>query len=100
MFPAVERFEAMWKQYPNKDGKQKAFIHFKSSVKNEEDYAAIEKALANYLASERVKKGFIKNGSTWFSGWRDWVDYVEQSPQRAAQDEEAKRLEGIKRKWG
>ena len=76
-FSAVDRFEAIWKKYPNKDGKRDALRHFKATVKCEEDWENIQKALGNYLASERVKKGFIKNGSTWFNGWRDWVDYTE-----------------------
>jgi hypothetical protein len=48
--------------------------YFNSSVKTEDDYRNINIALRNYLASDRVKKGFIKNGSTWFNNWKDWIN--------------------------
>lgn len=66
-------FERLWKEYPSKDGKKEAFRHFRASVKTEGDLEAIGKALQNYLASERVKKGYVKNGSTWFNNWQDWI---------------------------
>lgn len=75
--PVGKWFEVIWDQYPAKDGKKAAEKHFKASVKTLEDFEAIKKALTNYLASERVKKGFVKNGSTWFNNWRDWVNYTE-----------------------
>jgi hypothetical protein len=66
-------FEEIWTRYPDKDGKKDAERHFRASVRNREDFEAIGAALDNYLASEKVRKGFIKNGSTWFNNWRDWV---------------------------
>jgi len=68
-------FKDLWGKYPNKDGKKAAEKSFFSSVNTEEDYKQICLALDNYLKSEKVTKGFIKNGSTWFNNWRDWVDY-------------------------
>ncbi len=68
-----KRFEVVWAKYPNKDGKKAALQHFKVSVLTEEDWRDVQIALENYLISEKVKKGFIKNGSTWFNNWRDWV---------------------------
>ena len=70
-------FSEIWERYPNKDGKKQAENHFKSSVKTENDWKNINKALDNYLKSEKVLKGFIKNGSTWFNNWLDWVDFVQ-----------------------
>jgi len=67
-------FEELWSKYPNKDGKKAALKHFESSVKTEKDERDIRIALDNYLNSERVLKGFIKNGSTWFNNWQDWID--------------------------
>ena len=67
-------FGKVWKRYPNKDGKKAAEKHFKTTIKKEEDYIAINKALDNYLKSDKVKKGFIKNGSTWFNNWQDWIE--------------------------
>jgi hypothetical protein len=67
-------FETVWSKYPNKDGKKIAERSFHSSVKTEQDFKDIVQALENYLKSEKVQKGFIKNGSTWFNNWRDWVN--------------------------
>lgn len=67
-------FEEVWNQYPNKDGRKDALRHFNATVKTVEDFEAIKRALSNYLQSERVQKGFIKNGSTWFNNWRDWIN--------------------------
>lgn len=70
-------FEDIWSLYPRRVGKKHALRHFKASVKNEKDLDDIRTALNNYLASERVYNGFIKNGDTWFNNWRDWVNYKE-----------------------
>lgn len=68
-------FDEIWSLYPNKDGKKAAERSFRASVTTDKDYEDIKTALRNYLGSEKVQKGFIKNGSTWFNNWRDWVDY-------------------------
>jgi hypothetical protein len=70
------KFNDLWKLYPNKDGKKLAERSFKASVKTEQDWQDINKAMNNYLQSDTVKKGFIKNGSTWFNNWRDWIDFT------------------------
>ena len=71
-------FEEIFKKYPNKDGKKIALKHFIASVKTDQDLQDIQKALSNYLNSKRVKEGYIKNGSTWFNNWKDWVNYTEE----------------------
>ena len=75
----VYDFQAIWAKYPNRDGGKEAERHFKASVKTAKDYADIQIALENYMQSEKVSKGYIKNGSTWFNNWRDWIDYEEPS---------------------
>jgi len=70
----TDRFEQIWSAYPNKDGKKLALKHFIATVKTDADWKNIQKALKNYTKSERVKKGFIKNGSTWFNNWQDWIE--------------------------
>ena len=75
-------FEPLWAKYPNKDGKKDALRHFNTTVKTDQDYQDIQMALNNYLNSERVFNGFIKNGSTWFNNWRDWVDFKEEVCQK------------------
>ena len=74
-------FEKIWNRYPKKDGKKAAFRHFKVSVKTDDDWNNINKALDNYMNSENYKKGFIKNGSTWFNNWQDWIDWQEPDQQ-------------------
>ena len=74
---AWEEFESIWCIYPKRIGKKEAERHFKAQIKNQEDLLNIKKALENYLKSDRVKRGFIQNGSTWFNNWRDWIDYKE-----------------------
>lgn len=69
-------FDSIWEKYPNKDGKKAAEKHFNTTVKTEDNYSDINKALDNYLANlktETWKKP--KNGSTWFNNWQDWIDY-------------------------
>lgn len=73
-----EIFDNIWKRYPNNDGKKLAFTHFKVDIKNNEDWKKINKALSNYLNCKKVKAGYIKNGSTWFNNWKDWIDYKEK----------------------
>jgi len=67
-------FNDIWLAYPNRVGRKEAFRHFKISVKNVEDVNNIKAALEKYIHSDKVKKGYIQNGSTWFNNWRDWID--------------------------
>jgi hypothetical protein len=72
-------FEKLWNTYPKRLGRKQAERHFKATVKTPEDYAKIEKALANYLANIQAlgtEPQFIKHGSTWFNNWQDWIDYT------------------------
>jgi len=66
-------FNAEWVKYPNRQGRKNAFRHFRSTVKSETDLNNFRLALENYLQSGNVKNGFIKNGSTWFNEWQDWI---------------------------
>jgi len=55
------------------DGKTVASKHFNETVKTQKDWEDINLALHNYLRSNRVTKGFVKNGGNWFENWRDWI---------------------------
>lgn len=66
-------FDEVYLKYPNRVGKKDALKHFEATVKTEKDFQDIKTALENYLNSDRVKKGFIQNASTWFNQWRDWI---------------------------
>lgn len=71
-------FQTILSKYPNKDGSKKAMAHFRGSVKTQKDWDDINKALTNYLNHPHVKNGFIKNASTWFNNWRDWIEVENQ----------------------
>lgn len=76
--PAFD-FELLWQKYPRKMGKEDSLRHFRTQVKNEEDYANINKALENFINSDVLKGDpkFIPHGSTWFNKrWKDWVNYI------------------------
>ena len=73
-------FDLLWSKYPNKDGKKEALKHFHSSVKTQQDVGDVQKALDNYLNHLELNGTsgkFVKNGSTFFNNWRDWVDWKE-----------------------
>ena len=71
-------FETIWKRYPNTIGRKQAEKHFNKSILTDKDFADINRALDNYLASDRVKKGYIQNGSTWFNNFKDWINPPEK----------------------
>lgn len=70
-------FDLIWKKYPSRTGMKLAKRHFEASVKTMVQWLDIQKALDNYLKSDRVKRGYIQNGSTWFNNWTDWTNYTE-----------------------
>ena len=79
-------FDLLWKKYPCRVGKKAALRHFLNSVEEPVEFALIEQALANYMKSQRVREGFIQNGSTWFNNWEDWIDPPEsEKPARQIQ---------------
>ena len=82
---SLKEFEELWEQYPSKDGKKKAYSHFRGSIKNEKNLQDIRTALKNYLGSERVRNGYYKNGSTWFNNWKDWVNWKEPTKQESTE---------------
>lgn len=77
-----EEFEDIWQRYPQKLGKEKAFLKYKNQVKTEQDWIDIQTALVNYVADvERIRVNGQPDlrwqyGSTWFNhNWRDYVNY-------------------------
>lgn len=76
-------FEELWKIYPNKKGKQKAFTSYKKAIKEGTAKEAIKQGIESYnqeIDLKRTEKRFIKHGSTWFSnkGWEDEYDTGKQ----------------------
>ncbi len=73
----AENFDSIWLQYPKKDGKKQAERHFKASIKTIADLQNCIKALKNYKAhiyNNKIETKYIKNGSTFFNNWKDWVE--------------------------
>ena len=73
-------FEVLWEKYPSKDGRKAALKSFTKTVTDEALFAKCQTALNNYLCSRRVRDGYIKNGSTWFNNWTDWINFKEVTP--------------------
>lgn len=97
-------FEESWSRYPKKLGKRKAFVHFKSAIKDESSYERFETALENFLSSKIVAgdSKYIPHGSTFFYNYLDYleVDQAEQVPQKSDARKEMERIyyESSKRK--
>ena len=71
-----EDFNKLWKLYPRKEGKKKAFEAYKRAIKNGTTNKEIQTGIVNYLTQIKIQgtdKKYIKQGSTWFNGecWND-----------------------------
>lgn len=71
-----EDFEKLWKLYPRKEGKKKAFEAYKRAIKKGTTNKEIQTGIVNYLTQIKAQgtaKQYIKQGSTWFNGecWDD-----------------------------
>ena len=94
IFFTEEHFKELWEKYPSKVGRKKALSCFFSTVKTDKNWQDINRALDNYLASDRVKNKFIQDGKTWFNNWVDFIDYKDIKPltQEEKELEEARRI--------
>ena len=72
-FNVTAEFEALWQKYPSRKGRKAAYKHFCASVSTLEELEVIKDALENYVQSDRVKRGFVQDGATWFNNWKDWI---------------------------
>lgn len=78
----AREFDLVWASYPKRIGKKAAERFYRASVKTPEDAELLGLAMRNYLRSERVKAGYVQNGSTWFNNWRDWIRDPERVERR------------------
>ncbi|WP_424236398.1 hypothetical protein [Bhargavaea ginsengi] len=81
-----ERFERIWKQYPNKKGKANALKTFKKLVKegvNDDDIIKGIQSYVRYCQANRTDKQYMKHGSTFFNerAWEDDWSIDSQIPQ-------------------
>lgn len=71
-----DEFETLWKLYPKKQGKDKAFGYYERARKSGTTYEEVEKginAYKEYLKAEQTDAKYIKMGSTFFSQ-KAWLD--------------------------
>lgn len=71
-----EDFNKLWKLYPRKEGKKKAYEAYKRAIKQGVTNKEIQTGIVNYLTQIKIQgtdKKYIKQGSTWFNGncWDD-----------------------------
>ena len=69
-------FEIIWKEYPNKKGKAKAFTAYKKAIKGGVDKQTIINGISAYkkeIDIKRTEPEYVAHGSTWFSQKR-WED--------------------------
>lgn len=71
-----EDFNKLWKLYPRKEGKKKAYEAYKRAIKKGVTNKEIQTGIVNYLTQIKIQgtdKKYIKQGSTWFNGncWDD-----------------------------
>lgn len=105
-----EDFEKLWKLYPRKEGKKKAYEAYKRAIKQGVTNKEIQAGIVNYLKQIKIQgtdKKYIKQGSTWFNGncWDDEYSVgsnnspvnQKQSTAYAADDERKDRAEGFMR---
>ena len=74
-------FEALWKLYPKKQGKDKAFGYYERARKSGVTYEEVEQGILNYkdhIKNTNTPQQYIKMGSTYFSqkAWNDEYEYT------------------------
>ena len=81
----AERFEALWAEYPKKNGKKNAFESYQRAIAagvTDETIADGIKRYKDYIAAKRTSEQYILAGSTYFYQWRwqDIYDTVSAAP--------------------
>lgn len=76
-------FETLWKMYPRKLGKPKAFKSYTKARKSGVTFEQVKEGIENYLKQIKTNKTeteFIKHGSTWFGNecWNDEYDTTDK----------------------
>ena len=90
-----QRFENIWKDYQNKQGKKPAFSSYKTALKNGTTDDEITQGLERY--KQHLKQNTWKNaaqGSTWFKQNR-WNDEFDDVAEENTTNAELDYLEGL-----
>lgn len=72
----AERFDALWAEYPKKNGKKNAFESYQRAINagvTDETIADGIRRYKDYIAAKRTSEQYILAGSTYFYQWR-WQD--------------------------
>lgn len=83
-----ERFEAIWKIYPNKKGKRRAYPSYKAAIREGTTDEQIIKGIEAYIEEckrRRTSKDLMFHGSTFFyqRRWEDEYDVkLDQEPEK------------------
>ena len=65
--------ESVYNSYPTKKGKSRGMQRLAREIKTAEDFQALKDAVARYVQTDEVKRGFVKHWSTFANEWRDWT---------------------------
>lgn len=81
----AERFEALWAEYPKKNGKKNAFESYQRAIAagvTDETIADGIRRYKDYIAAKRTSEQYTLAGSTYFYQWRwqDIYDTVSAAP--------------------
>lgn len=81
----AERFEALWAEYPKKNGKKNAFESYQRAIAagvTDETIADGIRRYKDYIAAKHMSEQYILAGSTYFYQWRwqDIYDTVSAAP--------------------
>lgn len=67
--------EDIYKLYPRKEGKKKGIEKLTKTIKTQEDFERVKKAVINYsikIERESIEAKFIKHFATWVNCWEDY----------------------------
>jgi hypothetical protein len=81
-FPWEEKFEIFYQAHPCKKKKKLAQQRFRATIKTEQRFQDLMRALDNYIAEveyTRTRQGGYNRewaaAGIWFNEWEDWVDH-------------------------
>jgi len=85
-------FDILYKAYPRKIGKTAGIKTAQRSIKTEEEYLSLKRAIENYVVLTRESEPkFIKHFSTFMNCWRDYVEIevpTKSNPNQVLDDDE------------
>ena len=82
-------FESLWKLYPKKQGKDKAYGYYERARKSGTTYEEVEQGINDYkayISINQIDMQYVKQGSTFFSqkAWND--DWTIRNTPKASND--------------